>query len=152
MKTLITAAVITLGIASSASAMCGPQVSFNANKSANDVIGTNITNGDTVGVAEYGDTFNFSNNNGNTTNNTRGLTFGVSLSFSLDGGRACEEQDLRIATARDNAMRAAHQAEMQRQQQAASLINNLIAGIQYCETADLAIPANVNFCKDYLAN
>ena len=139
------AVVSTLGIASSASAMCGPTVTLNANQSINDTLGG--TTNDSVGVAEYGDTFNFGNNSN--TNSTKGLTLGLSINFSLDGGRGCELQDLQIANQKDQQMRARHQAEMQRQQAAAQLVNNLVQAITYCESADLSIPANAEFCTPY---
>ena len=145
MKTSIVAAVAALsifGIASSASAMCGPQVNLNLNKNINDVAGAN----DGTSVQEFGLSFN----DNTSLNKTRGLTAGITISFALDKGRGCKEQDLRIAQQEDAIKRSAHQAEMQRQQQASALINNLIAGIQYCETANLNIPANANFCTEYL--
>ena len=147
-KSLIAALAVvsTFGIASIASAGCGPTVSLNANQNVNQVIGG--TTNDSVGVAEYGDTFNFGSNTNS--NETQGLTLGISLNFSLDGGRGCKLQDLQIANQKDQQLRARHQAEMQRQQAAAQLVNNLVQAITYCETADLDIPANAEFCSPYV--
>ena len=154
MKTSIVAAVAALsifGIASSASAMCGPNLNINLSQNTNSTINDVTGNTDSVGVAEYGDTFNFGSNSNLTNGQTKGLTASIGLTFNLDGGRGCEEVDLRIAQQKDNIARAARQEEMQRRQQAAGLINNLLAGIAYCETADLNIPANAQFCTDYLS-
>ena len=55
-----------------------------------------------------------------------------------------------VANQKDQQLRARHQAEMQRQQAAAQLVNNLVQAITYCETADLDIPANAEFCQPYV--
>lgn len=141
------AALSTFGIASSASAMCGPNVSFGITDGYNNSI--NNTKNDSIGVAEGYNTFNDSKG----TNGTQGSTFNLTanISFQLDGGRSCALLDEQIAVQKDNRLRAARQAYLQEQQQASQLINNLMASIQYCEAADLSIPANVEFCTNYLS-
>lgn len=142
------AAMSVFGIASSASAMCGPTVSFNLSQNTND---TNTNGGnDGTSVQEFGLSFNDSTNYNS--NSVKGLTASIGINFSLDGGRGCQEQDLRITQQKDQIARAARQEALQHKQQAAALINNIMAGIAYCESADLNIPANAQFCTEYLSN
>ena len=138
------AALSTFGIASSAMAQCGPNLNFNVNTS--DM----MNHGET-------DNLNFGNGAGLLgeqlgiqDGKSESLTLGLTLSFNLDGGRGCKEQDLRIAAQQDQILRASRQAFLQEQQQSQAFIQNLVASIQYCEAADLDIPANASFCTDYI--
>ena len=159
-KLLSTIAVITLAIASSASAQsfggpsggsagqCGPTLGFTANIDEGFNTHNNAIDGfrtDDDGNLNYNDatTDDYRNNTG--------VKFGLTLNFNLDGGRGCKLVDLQIANQKDQQLRAARTAYLQEQAQAASQINGLLQAIQYCEAADISIPANAEFCSEYLS-
>ena len=151
--------VSTLAISSSASAQafggpggatgqCGPTLGFTANVDEGFNTHANAVDGfrtDADGNLNYNDATT------DDIRNNAGVKFGLTLNFNLDGGRGCKLVDLQIANQKDMQARAARQAYLQEQAQAANQINGLLQAIQYCETADITIPANAEFCSEYLS-
>lgn len=144
-KFVVAAVGIVIMTASISEAACGPQVSFNLNKNTNTSLGGSTN--DTVGVAEYGDTFNFGTGSNDSASN--GLTAGFTISFNLDGGRGCREFDARIAESKDRNIRANRQAHIQEQNSLAAAVDATIKVVTFCETADLEIPAIAELCKGH---
>ena len=135
MKISIVAAVAALsvfGIASTASAQCGPSLNVSAGNMSS------MTDG-FMGSAGIG-------------NDSSAMNFMVGINFNLDGGRACALADENLANARDQRLRAAHTAALQEQQLQAATIDSVIKTVMFCESANLAIPAVAELCVGYTEN